>query len=217
MFVGHYAAAFAGKRVAPKTPLWVLLVAAQAVDFLWAGLVLGGVERAKLDHTLPTNPLVAEHMPYSHSLLGTAVVSVLMGLMVGRCWRSFRAGAVVAAVVISHWFCDLLMHRPDLTLYGLPPKLGLQLWNYPLASHLLELVLLVAAVFWLMAAQASVQRRNTMILAGVLVLSQLYAALFPPPPTIALMCVTLLLSWAAYPALAAWLERRAGLGQAFVE
>lgn len=208
MFVGHYAAAFAGRRVAPKTPIWVLLVAAQAVDFLWAGLVLGGVERAALDHTLPTNPLVAEHMPYSHSLLGTAVVAGLMGLVVWRHWRSVRAGAVVAAVVISHWFCDLLMHRPDLTLYGYPPKLGLQLWNYPLASHLLELVLLAAAVFWLMAAQATVQRRNTLIVAGVLLVSQLYAALFPPPPTIALMCVTLLLSWAAYPALAAWLDQR---------
>lgn len=208
MFVGHYAAAFAGKRIAPKAPLWVMLIAAQAVDFLWAGLVLSGVERAELDHSLPTNPLVAEHMPYSHSLLGTAVVAGLMAWVVGRGWRNFRAAAVAAAVVISHWFCDLLMHRPDLTLFGQPPKLGLQLWNYPVASHLLELVLLGAAVFWLMAAQASVQRRNTMILAAVLVSSQLYAALFPPPPTIALMCVTLLLSWAAYPALSALLERR---------
>lgn len=217
MFVGHYAAAFAGKRIAPKAPMWGLLVAAQAVDFLWAGLVLGGVERAELDHSLPTNPLVAEHMPYSHSLLGTLVVAVLMALMVGRLWRSSRAAWVAGAVVVSHWFCDLLMHRPDLTLYGLSPKLGLQLWNYPLASHVLELALLAAAVSWLMVAQAAVTRRNTMILAGVLVVSQLYAALFPPPPTIALMCFTLLLSWAAYPALAAWLEHRARPGQALVE
>ena len=140
-----------------------------------------------------------------------------MALMVGRLWRCSRAAWVAGTVVVSHWFCDLLMHRPDLTLYGLPPKLGLQLWNYPLASHVLELALLAAAVSWLMVAQAAVTRRNTLILAGVLVVSQLYAALFPPPPTIALMCFTLLLSWAAYPALAAWLEHRARPDQALVE
>ena len=31
---------------------------------------------------------------------------------------------VGALVVVSHWFVDLLVHIPDLTLYGTPPKLG---------------------------------------------------------------------------------------------
>lgn len=211
MFVGHYAAAFAGKRAAPQAPLWLLLVAAQAVDFLWAALVLTGVERARLDHDLPTNPLVAEHMPYSHSLLGTAVVAGLLGALVWRRWRNGRAAAATGAVVMSHWFLDLLMHRPDLTLFGLPPKLGLQLWNYPLPSHVLEIGLLLATVAWLAAAQAPQWRRGLWLVAGVLLVSQLYAALFPPPPTITLMCLTLLLSWAAYPLLAAFLARRGRL------
>lgn len=208
MFVGHYAAAYAGKAVVPRAPLWLLLIAAQAVDLLWAVLLLSGVEQAHLDHRLPSNPLVAESMPYSHSLLGGVVVALLVAALALRIWRHRGIAVAAAFVVLSHWFCDWLMHRPDLTLYGVPPKLGLGLWEFPLLAHSLEIALLLLTAAWASRQVDAPQQRGLWIVAGVLLVSQLYAALFPPPPTITLMAVTLLLSWLAYPALAAWLEQR---------
>jgi hypothetical protein len=44
MFVGHFAIAFAGKRVAPRMSLGTLLFGAQFLDLIWPALVLLGVE-----------------------------------------------------------------------------------------------------------------------------------------------------------------------------
>lgn len=210
MLAGHYAAAFAGKGAEPTVPLWLLFVAAQLVDILWAVLVLLGLERASLDYSLPSNPLVAEYMPYTHSLLGTAVIATLAGLAVMR-WRgSRRAAIIVALVVLSHWFFDLPMHRPDLTLAGFEPKLGLQLWNHPVLAHSLELGVLVLSYFLLATrgGWAANANRAVVRLLGVLVAVQLYAIFAPPPPTVTQMVVSLLVVYLALAGLAAWLERR---------
>ncbi len=34
MFAGHYTSAFVAKAASPRTPLWILLLAAQFVDVL---------------------------------------------------------------------------------------------------------------------------------------------------------------------------------------
>ena len=59
--------------MAPRTPLFALFVAVQLVDILWASFILAGVEHAALDPSLASNALVLYHMPYTHSLLATAV------------------------------------------------------------------------------------------------------------------------------------------------
>ncbi len=204
MLAGHYAASFAGKRAEPRVRLWVLLVAAQLVDIIWAVLVLTGVERASLDYSLPSNPLVAEYMPYTHSLLGAAVIAMVAALVVWRWLGSWRGGLVVGLVVVSHWFLDLPMHRPDLTLAGADPKLGWQLWNYPLLAHAVELGVLILC--WLLLPN----RRGgwAVILLLVLVVVQLYAILAPPPPSVTQMVLSLLVVYLAIAGLAAWLEPR---------
>lgn len=210
MLAGHYAAAFAGKTAEPKLPLWLLFVAAQFVDIVWGVLVLTGVERAGLDYSLPSNPLVAEFMPYTHSLLGTALAAALLWVAVRAKSGSLRFATIVALVVLSHWFLDLLMHRPDLTLAGGDPKLGLRLWNYPVLAHSFELGLLVLSywVFRIVAKPDARQGRAALILLSVLVIVQLYSIFAPPPPNVPQMTLSLLVLWLAMPALAAWLERR---------
>ena len=56
-------------------------------------------------------------MPYTHSLVATLAWSVIAFLMA---WKAIRLAArealAVAAVVASHWFLDLIVHRPDLPL-----------------------------------------------------------------------------------------------------
>ena len=55
---------------------------------------------------------------------------------------------MAATVVLSHWFLDWLVHVPDLTFAGQPPKLGLGLWNYPMIEIPLELALIFGSLFY---------------------------------------------------------------------
>ena len=149
MFIGHYSASFVAKAIAPQVPLWLLLAAAQLVDFVWAIFILTGVEHASLDPSLASNPLVLHHMPYTHSLVATLAWSVIAFLMA---WKAIglaaREALAVAAVVASHWFLDLIVHRPDLPLLTGAPKLGLGLWNFPQLAYGLEVSLLLVTL-WL--------------------------------------------------------------------
>lgn len=148
MFAGHFAAAIAAKAVAPRAPLWVYVGAAQLVDIVWAGLIIAGVEKVRFDDTLRGSPLDLYYMPFTHSL-PAAVGWSLLAALVARRWWPVGTAAMVGLVVFSHWLTDLLVHRPDLPLGFTGPKLGLGLWNYPLAEMALEIGLLgLATAMW---------------------------------------------------------------------
>lgn len=143
MFVGHYAAALAARAVEPRAPLWSYVLACQAVDIAWSGLILLGVERAGVDPSLPGSALVLSYMPFTHSLPAAVLWSIAVGaglMLLLKLPR--RVGVILGLVVFSHWLLDLLVHRPDLPLLWDAPKVGLGLWNYPLPEQVLELGLL---------------------------------------------------------------------------
>src|SRR5436190_21782357 len=48
MFVGHYSVAFAVRTEQNKIPLWALFVAVQFLDYIWATLVLLGIEKLRV-------------------------------------------------------------------------------------------------------------------------------------------------------------------------
>lgn len=141
MFIGHWAAAFAAGAASERAPrLGTLFIAAQLVDWAFFVFVLVGVEKMRIDPSITVlSPFDLYHMPITHSLLGTAGFAVAYGLIVWLGMRDRVAGLITAAVVLSHWLLDWLVHRPDLTLDGNPPLLGLGLWNYPLIEIPLEL------------------------------------------------------------------------------
>ena len=179
VLAGHYSAAFLAKAAAPRTPLWLLALAVQLVDVGFAAFVLTGVERMSLDGSLPSNPLVLEHMPFTHSLLGTLVWAALAAFATRRWLGSSAAAWAVGAAVTSHWLLDLMVHRPDLTLWGAPPKLGLGLWNFPAAALALELGLLVATALACVRSGA-LSARGVFVLVGALAAVQVATLLSPP-------------------------------------
>lgn len=194
MFVGHYSASFLGKAAAPRVPLWIFVLAAQLVDVAWAVFILTGIERFHLDPTLPSNPLVLEHMPYTHSLVATLAWAVLAAVAVTAAgYGSARAAIAVAAVVTSHWLLDVLVHRPDMTIAGGEPKLGLGLWNQPTLAFALEILFLAgAAAIYTTTARADERTRST-VFRGVLILIALQTATMygpiPPSPTALVLSV----------------------------
>jgi hypothetical protein len=68
MFVGHYGASFAAKKADDSIPLWVLFLAVQLLDVVWAPLVLLGIEKVRIvPGFTATNPLDLYYMPYTAS------------------------------------------------------------------------------------------------------------------------------------------------------
>lgn len=169
MFIGHFAPAMVAATHDKAPGLPVLLLAAQFVDWLFFAFLLTGTEAMRVTPGISAmNPMDLYHMPYTHSLLGSAVWALLFGGAVWLATRS-RTGAVIAgAVVLSHWLLDLLVHIPDLTLVGQPPKLGLGLWNYPAIAMPMELGISFAAL-WFYARVRRPARLPLAVLAIVLV------------------------------------------------
>src|SRR6267142_2241004 len=147
MFVGHYSVAFSAKTERNKIPLWVLFVAVQLLDFLWAPFVLLGLEKVRIVPGITaTSPLDLYYMPYTHSLLGALVWSGLALAVYKIGWgaKASRAAAVlVGLAVFSHWLLDLIVHRPDLAIYDDTLKVGFGLWNYRGIEFVLEIGILV--------------------------------------------------------------------------
>src|SRR5918994_1042381 len=144
MFVGHYGVSFAAKRADASIPLWVLFIAVQLLDVIWAPLVLLGIERVRIVPGITaSNPLDLYYMPYTHSLVAAVLWSAAAyGLY--WLWRgpAARAATLVSFAVFSHWILDFLVHRPDLPLYDDTAKVGLGLWNRPTLAFGLESALL---------------------------------------------------------------------------
>jgi len=150
MLVGHYASAFAGKTLAPSAPLWSFVLASQALDVVWCGLVMTGVETARVDASLPGAPLSLDFMPYSHSLPTAIIWSVLFALAFGKLLKlPGKAATLLGVVVFSHWALDVIVHRPDLGLWFDQMKVGFGMWNIPVTEATFEAGLLgFAALFW---------------------------------------------------------------------
>ena len=204
MFIGHFAPALvaATQRDAPRLP--ILFIGAQLVDWAFFGLLLTGAEAMRVTPGITAmNPMDLYHMPYTHSLLGSVVWGLAFAALIWAMTKN-RTGALIGfAVVVSHWLLDLLVHAPDLTLAGQPPKLGFGLWNYPAIEMPLEIGITLAALWYFMRKTGAGTMR---MLVFATVLLALQAINWFGPPPIAVNTATSLLAFFAYgvATLVAW-------------
>lgn len=190
MFLGHFGAGFAGKAAAPRVSLGTLFLAAQWVDLLWPALLLLGLERVEIEPgATRVTPLDFVSYPISHSLVAVVLWGLALGGLYWAARRSRRGALVVAALVVSHWVLDLVVHRPDLPLApGAGGRFGLGLWDSLPATLVVELALLAAGLTLYLRRTRATDRRGSLLLWGLVVfLLAIYAAnlLGPPPPSVA--------------------------------
>ena len=161
MIVGHYGLAAAAKSVDVRAPLWSLMLATQWLDVVFIPTFLLGIETIEI---LPPGGYgeVVIHADFTHSLIGALVLSAAFGAVAWWRWDR-RLGLLLGAVAFSHWVLDLIVHRGDMPILpgnaGNLPLLGFGLWGTPVASILLEAVLLVLGVFLYWRSARSVQPR----------------------------------------------------------
>jgi hypothetical protein len=215
MFVGHYSVAFAVKTERNRIPLWVLFVAVQLLDFLWAPFVLLGIEKVRIVPGITaTNPLDLYYMPYTHSLIGALVWSSAASLLykfVARQKASNAAALIVGAAVFSHWVLDLIVHRPDLAIYDDTMKVGFGLWNYKGIEFAVEIALLVLGIILYLKqnAIASLGRKISAIVFGAFLILVQTQNTFGSRPLSSgrVVAITALVFYSLFAAIAFFLER----------
>jgi hypothetical protein len=147
-------------------------------------------------------------MPWTHSLLAAFAWGAAFATVLRFTIGNWSAALIGGAVVISHWFLDLVVHVPDLTLTGSPPKLGFGLWNHPAIAMPLEIGLLLGtAGLYAVSTRPDDKPRALLILVGVLLLVQAIHWFGPPPTAVdvslwglalfVFVIATLLASWVA--------------------
>jgi hypothetical protein len=160
MFIGHYGVSFAAKPLAPRVPLWVWFIAAQWLDVVWSILVFLGIEKLRIVPGFTEgSALDLYYMPFTHGLPGSIVLSAIFGAIVAIFASGNRATIMLlaAAAAFSHWVLDLIVHVPDLPLYGDTAKVGFGLWRNVALSLPLELIVLGLGA-WFYARKAPFRR-----------------------------------------------------------
>jgi hypothetical protein len=217
MFVGHYAPAIAAAAHPKAPPAWILFLAAQFVDYLFFVAVFPGWETAPFDATAPKPLPFALNAPWTHSLAGTALFALLFGglaALAAPAGRKRAWGVLSGLMVLSHWFTDWLVHRPDLPLVPGSEPLGLGLWYQPWIAWPLEIGLLAAATWWF--ARAVPERaRAAWALTGFMVAVQVLSrTLLPPATEITETAPGALIAYTVFALLAAWALRKPKVGAA---
>ena len=153
MFVGHYSVAFAIRTERNNIPLWVLFVAVQFLDYIWATLLLLGIEKLRVIKGFTAGSMLDSYFhPYSHSLIAAVLWSSVAALCYKPLcrWRGYgytkSAALVVGIAVFSHWILDLIAHPRDLPIYDNTAKVGFGLWNYRDPEFAVEIGLLAVGI-----------------------------------------------------------------------
>jgi len=211
MFIGHYALAFAAKRVAPRTSLGTLVAAPTLADLLWPVFLLLGSEHVTF--TPASDPflnLTFDTYPISHSLLTLIGWGLLFAVLYQMRTHYGRGAFVVGLLVVSHWVLDYIVHIPDLPLYPGVPKLGLGLWNSVGGPVIVKTAMFVAGLGMYLTATRARDRVGRYGLWGLVILlaASYVASLFsPPPPSVpALATGAIVFGW-LFVGVAGWVDR----------
>lgn len=169
MIAGHFGFAALVKGRERKTPLWILMLATVWLDIVFVPLFVAGIETTRSVPGHHGYGAVIIHADYTHSIVGTVVLSLILGAVCWPFWGK-RSAIVIGLVAASHWALDLIVHRADMPI--LPanalqlPRLGFGLWRVPAASIGIELALVLAGawVYWRAAksVSTSANRRTTL-------------------------------------------------------
>lgn len=184
MFIGHFAAGLASKKISNSLSLAMMFVAVQFLDILWPILVLLNIETVSIEEGITKmNPLDFTHYPYSHSLLMAIVWGLVFGLIYFLATKKGRNAVILGALVVSHWILDLLVHRPDMPLSPFGDyKVGFGLWNHPVLEIIIELSLFCAGVYLYYKTRKPAKKFAFWSLVVFLLFTQTLNFLGPLPP-----------------------------------
>jgi hypothetical protein len=218
MFIGHFGVGLALKRADKALSLGLLFTAAQLPDLIYGVALLVGVE--KLNIIAGTNPLTSVEyifFPYSHSLTATLLWAGLVALifLIAPFKSSLpksKTALVMATAVLSHFILDVIVHNPDMDLLGNGVyKIGLGLWNNPIASYTVEALLLITGLWIYLRTTKSTAfsgKYGLLILSVILLMMNAVNAFELYPTNTENFAMTMLAVYLGTIAAAFWLDRK---------
>lgn len=159
MFVGHVAVALIGKGARPQIPLWLLIFASQAPDWLLIVGWMTGHPVARIEH-------------FSETIYSFALVAIPISLAYFAVSRDWRSALTVWLVSASHQLGDFFTGSKAFLPTG--QLVGLGWYHRPLRDFVLESALVVGAA-WIYQRNIAVERQKAgflVITFGTLVLAQ---------------------------------------------
>lgn len=186
MFIGHFGAGLAAKKIDNRPSLGTLFIAAQWIDLIWPLFLLLGLEKVQID---PGNtaftPLNFIYYPFTHSLLGVLIWGLLIGGVYYLIKKNLKGSFLLGGLVLSHWILDLLTHRPDLPIMpGMELKVGLGLWNSIAFTIIVEGLIFVGGAYLYMKSTRAMNKKGSIALWSLLIFSIIVYVInvFGPPP-----------------------------------
>jgi len=138
-------------------------VAVQFLNYIWATLVLLGIEKLRVIKGFTAGSMLDSYYhPYSHSLIAAVLWSTVAGigykLLCRRLGYQYRKSAalIVGLAVFSHWILDLIAHPRDLAIYDDTWKVGFGLWNHRDPEFALEIAMLAGGITLLPGAKCDI-------------------------------------------------------------
>jgi hypothetical protein len=207
MFLGHFAVGLAARRAYPQVSLATWFASVQLADLLWPILLLAGIEHVRIAPGITAfTPLDFYDYPITHSLSGMT----LWGMTFAAAWLVSRrltgkrltwmTAAALGLGVISHWFLDVLVHRPDMPVLPQGPFVGVGLWHSIRATLLVELTVFIAGLLLYVRGNPRVITRMSLwLLIGVLLVAYFGAAFGPVPPDTWTVAISALAMWLLIP------------------
>lgn len=189
MFIGHFGAAFASKKIDNHLSLGTAFLASQFIDLLWPILLIFGIERVAID---PGNtaftPLDFYYYPFSHSMVSVLFWAALLGIIYYLIKKNKKDSLLVGALVFSHWILDLITHRPDLQIApGVNYKIGFGLWNSVAATIIIEGLIYFLGIYLFLQVfknRSKIKRIGLWALIALQVIIYIANIAGPPPPDV---------------------------------
>ena len=212
MFVGHFGAGLAAKKVNSKISLGIYILAAQFIDLIWPILILTGIEKVVVE---PGNtaftPLNFVSYPFSHSLAAVVGWGVLFGIVYYLFKKDWKGSLLLGLLVLSHWVLDLIVHRPDLPLVpGSDIKVGLGMWQSVPVTVIFELAIFAAGIFLFLKSYKEIDSKfGIRFWSLIIFLTLIYFMniISPPPPTAKEIGYTGLAMW-VFVLWGFWIDKR---------
>jgi hypothetical protein len=126
MYIGHFGFALAGKGLLRHAPLWLLVVATQACDWVQAVACVAA-------------PVGTSAM-WSHSVPAVAALAVALSFSSYVLTRDRGVAALTGAVGVSHLLADYVTGLKPTWPGG--PTIGLDLYSHPVGDLAVELTVL---------------------------------------------------------------------------
>jgi hypothetical protein len=209
MLVGHVAAAMVAKGLQPRLSLGTAVTASIAADVLLFSFVLAGVEQVQFrTSAVPGEYFTGAGIALSHSLAMCAVWGAAIAAAHLLRHRDPGAAAALVVLAISHFFLDIVSHRPSLPVAPwMAWHVGWTTFNGIVPLMVVEGVLWAAAVgLYVSDSRSTTSAGRYVFWGGVAALTYVwYFNAFLPPrltpeeaPIEALILLLLAIGWACW-------------------